>query len=68
MSTKKAAVGDTAEGWESPFEPEHLSLVPLVGAVGAIASGVENGWTVAALLLALAYLFVYVRSRRRSGE
>ena len=63
MSTKKVAVEDSRGRWKSPFAPEHLSLVPLIGAFGAVLSGVEHGWAIAAILLAVAYLFVFVQSR-----
>ncbi len=43
--------------------PEHLSLAPLIGAFGAVVSGVENGWAIAAILLSMAYLIVFVQSR-----
>lgn len=70
MSTDTApVVGDTADyvgRARSLFAVEHLSLVPLVGAVAAIASGIEGAWTLAAVLLAVAYLFVFVRVRRES--
>jgi hypothetical protein len=63
MSTKKVAVPGSRNRWTSPFAVEHLSLVPLIGAFGAVVSGVENGWAIAAILLSVAYLFVFVRSR-----
>ena len=69
MSTDTASVLENTSSYartaRSLFEVEHLSLVPLVGAVGAIASGIEGAWTVATVLIAVAYLFVYVQSRRK---
>lgn len=63
MSTKKVAVQDSRERWRSLLAPEHLSLAPLIGAFGAVVSGVENGWAIAAILLSMAYLIVFVQSR-----
>ncbi len=67
MSTENVPVDDEpATGRRpTPFEPEHLSLVPVVGAIAAIASGIEHGWTIATMFLALAYLGTYARSRRQ---
>lgn len=42
----------------------HLSLLPLAGAAAAVVTGTAWSWPVAAMLLAVAYLAVYVRLRR----
>ena len=69
MSTDTASAvkttADYAAAARSLFEVEHLSLVPLVGAVGAIATGIEGAWTLATVLFGVAYLFVFVQSRRK---
>jgi len=63
MSTETISGPDSEDGWRGPFVPEHLSLLPVLGAVGAVVSGVENGWALATVFLSVAYLVVYLQSR-----
>ncbi|MFB6179623.1 MAG: hypothetical protein ABEI77_07870 [Halorientalis sp.] len=43
---------------------EHLSILPVTGAAVAVVYGAEWAWTVAAMLLAIAYLGTYIGARR----
>jgi len=65
MSTDTVSVQSETDAYQWPrlFEVEHASLIPVVGAAIAIGSGIEHAWTIAAVLLAFAYLGVYAWSR-----
>lgn len=49
--------------WLTRVQPEHLSVLPVLIAVGAIAGGAQWAWPVAAMSLAVAYLFVFLLFR-----
>ena len=46
---------------------EYLSLLPVAGAAAAVVFGTEWAWPVAAMLLSLAYLALYLRIRFRDA-
>jgi hypothetical protein len=50
-----------------PLRLEHLSLLPVAAAAAAVVSGMDWAWPVAAMLLSVAYLALYLRIRFRDA-
>lgn len=75
MATERATTIDdpARDDFESDrsirIRTEHLSVIPLAAAAAMAAAGGRWAWPVATMLLATAYLFVYLRFRHhRSAE
>lgn len=67
MATEESPLYSQSTSSEPTNHPrvtvEHLSIIPVVGALFAIVGSEQWTWPTAAVLLGIAYLLVFVRVR-----